>query len=203
MMAGVVGEPGLDKAAFIEDARRSTVPEAENLKAYIRTIPDWPKPGIQFRDITTVIKDPNGFRLALSALLERYQQKQIEVVVGIEARGFIFGAALANNLGLGFVPVRKKGKLPGEVAAKSYALEYGEDSVEIHKDSIGEGVRALVVDDLVATGGTALAACELVKELGGVVVEAAFVIDLPDLGGAERLRAAGISVFSLVDFEGE
>jgi adenine phosphoribosyltransferase len=177
--------------------------EDGDLRAYIRTIPDWPKPGVQFRDITTLIKDPTGFDLAVSALLDRYRQKQIEIVVGIEARGFIFGAALADRLGVGFVPVRKKGKLPGEIVEKFYALEYGEDSVEIHKDSINEGTRALVVDDLVATGGTALATCELVQELGGVVVEAAFVIDLPDLGGADRLKAAGISVFSLVDFEGE
>ena len=179
------------------------MPDAKDLKAYIRTIPDWPKPGIQFRDITTLLKDPDGFQLALTALWKRYQEQQIEVVVGIEARGFIFGSVLASKLGVGFVPIRKEGKLPGEVATKTYALEYGEDSLEIHKDGIGEGARVLMVDDLVATGGTALAACDLVRQLGGTVVEAAFVIDLPDLGGADRLESAGIPVFSLVDFEGE
>lgn len=177
--------------------------DERDLKSYIRTIPDWPRPGIQFRDITTLIKDPNGFRLAVNAMTQRYTDRQIEVVVGIEARGFIFGSVLANKLGVGFVPIRKKGKLPGNVISRSYALEYGEDSVEIHKDAISAGTRVLVVDDLIATGGTALAACQLVQTLGGIVVEAAFIIDLPDLGGARRLQAAGITAFSLVEFEGD
>ncbi|MFC1582235.1 adenine phosphoribosyltransferase [Planctomycetota bacterium] len=177
--------------------------DSEKLKSFIRTVPDWPKPGIQFRDITTLIRDPQGLDMAIEGMHERYKDKSVDLVVGIEARGFIFGAALANRLGLGFVPIRKKGKLPGEVVTKTYALEYGEDTLEVHKDAFEAGTRVVMVDDLIATGGTALAACQLMRSIEADILEAAFVIDLPDLGGAKRLEEAGVPVFAMVVFEGE
>lgn len=174
-----------------------------DLAALIRTIPDYPKPGIQFRDITTLIADPAGMRAAVDGLLLPFLGGKVDVVAGIEARGFILGGAVAHALGLGFVPIRKKGKLPGKVIGQDYALEYGIDTIEIHADAIHPGDRVLVVDDLIATGGTAEAAIALVHQSGGDVVAAAFVIDLPDLGGAQRLAAKGISVHTLVSFAGD
>ncbi|BCM26008.1 adenine phosphoribosyltransferase [Methyloradius palustris] len=169
----------------------------------IRTIPHYPKQGIQFRDITTLLKDPIGFRIAIDELAKRYSDQKIEKVAGIEARGFIIGAALAYKLGVGFVPVRKPGKLPAETIGHDYALEYGSDRIEIHTDAISQGERILLVDDLIATGGTAEAAALLIQKLGGEIVECAFVIDLPDLGGTKRLAQNGLKSFSLCEFEGE
>ena len=172
------------------------------IKSRIRTIPDYPKPGILFRDITTLFKDREGLRLTIDRLVERYQSMRIDKVAGIEARGFIIGAPLAHQLGVGFVPVRKKGKLPAETIGHDYELEYGVDRVEMHVDAIAEGERVLVADDLIATGGTAEAAVKLVQKMGGVVVECCFVIDLPDLGGRRRLERQDHKVFALCEFEG-
>lgn len=173
------------------------------IKRLIRTIPGYPKPGIQFRDITTLLKDPAGLRQTLDELARRYQGKDIQVVAGIEARGFILGGALAVALGAGFVPLRKQGKLPGATVGQDYALEYGTDRIELHADAITPGQRVLVVDDLIATGGTALAAVQLLRQVGAEVVEAAFIIDLPDLGGRRKLEAAGCPAFALTEFEGD
>ncbi|MBF0186222.1 MAG: adenine phosphoribosyltransferase [Magnetococcales bacterium] len=175
------------------------------IKSLIRTIPDYPKPGIMFRDITTLLKDPLGLRLTIDALAQRCLGVEVpfDCIVGIEARGFILGGALAYTLGKGFVPVRKKGKLPGAVVTQEYQLEYGTDKIEIHKDAIAPGTRVLLVDDLLATGGTALAAAALVEKLGGLVAEMAFIVDLPDLGGSKILKSRGYRFFTLVEFEGE
>ena len=169
----------------------------------IRTIPDYPKPGIQFRDITTLLKDAEGFHAVIEALAQRYRGQQISKIVGIESRGFMFAAPLAYALKLGFVPIRKQGKLPGEAMGHDYELEYGTDRIEIHHDAISKGERILIVDDLLATGGTAHAAATLVQKMGGEVVECAFLVDLPDIGGSKRLAAAGLSVFALCEFEGD
>ncbi|QVL44972.1 MAG: adenine phosphoribosyltransferase [Methylophilaceae bacterium] len=173
------------------------------LKSLIRTIPNYPKLGIQFRDITTLLADQKGFQQVINDFYIRYKDQQIDKIVGIEARGFIIGAALAYKLGVGFVPVRKAGKLPAETMGHDYVLEYGADRVEIHADAIAQGERILLVDDLIATGGTAEAAAMLIQKLGGEVVECAFVIDLPDLGGVKRLQELGLSSFALCAFEGE
>lgn len=173
-----------------------------SIKSLIRTIPHYPKQGIQFRDITTLLKDPVGFRMVIDALSQHYSGTKIDKIAGVEARGFIIGAALAYKLGVGFVPVRKSGKLPAETIGHDYALEYGADRVEIHTDAIGEGEQVLLVDDLIATGGTAEAAVALIQQLGGVLIGCAFVIDLPDLGGSKRLADNGIQTFSLCEFEG-
>jgi adenine phosphoribosyltransferase len=170
---------------------------------FIRTIPDYPKPGIQFRDITTLLKDPIGFKACIDSLLARYQGKPIDKIVGIESRGFMFAAPLAYALGIGFVPVRKPGKLPGKTTGHDYALEYGTDRIEIHDDAIAPGERVLIVDDLLATGGTAHAAVTLVQQMGGSVIECSFLVDLPDIGGRQRLEQAGLSVFALCEFEGD
>jgi adenine phosphoribosyltransferase len=174
-----------------------------NIKSRIRTIPHYPKPGIMFRDITTLLKDPVGFRVTIQEIVNRYVERKIDKVAGIESRGFIIGAPVAFALGVGFVPVRKKGKLPAETVGHDYELEYGQDRVEIHVDAIAAGDRILLLDDLVATGGTAQAACTLIEQMGGTVVECCFVIDLPDIGGRKRLEKRGLKVFSLCEFEGE
>jgi adenine phosphoribosyltransferase len=177
--------------------------DAERLKQRIRAIPDYPKPGIVFRDITTLLQDPEGFRETVDLLVAPYSGRPVDKVVGIEARGFIIGGAVAHQLGAGFVPARKMGKLPWETVTKEYELEYGTDAVQIHVDCIASGERVLLVDDLIATGGSAEAALHLVDRVGGEVVGATFVIDLPDLGGSERLRRQGYAVSSLVSFEGD
>lgn len=175
---------------------------ANELKALVRTVPDFPEPGILFRDITTLISHGQGLATSVALLAERAQAAGAEAVAGMEARGFIFGAAVAAHLGLGFVPVRKPGKLPVPTIGVDYALEYGCDRLEINPSAITEGQRVVIVDDLIATGGTALAAAELLRQAGASVDHALFVIDLPDLQGAERLRGAGLTVEALMDFPG-
>lgn len=173
------------------------------IKAAIRTIPDYPKAGIQFRDITTLLADKAAFAACTQAFVERYKDENIQWIAGIEARGFIFGSVLAHELGVGFIPVRKKGKLPGECIQQCYALEYGEDCIEIHTDTLQSGDKVLIVDDLIATGGTAEAAVKLIEKVGGIVHEACFVIDLPDLGGRARLDTLGCASYCLCAFDGE
>ena len=173
------------------------------IKSRIRTIPHYPKEGVMFRDITTLLKDSVGFRTTVNELCNRYTGQCINKVVAIEARGFVFGAPLAYMLGAGFIPVRKKGKLPGPTETEDYALEYGTDTVEIHTDAISPGDHVVLVDDLIATGGTADAALRLIRKMGGKVLECAIIIDLPDLGGRRRLEQQGYAVHTLVEFEGE
>ncbi|MGE0829966.1 MAG: adenine phosphoribosyltransferase [Hyphomonadaceae bacterium] len=173
-----------------------------NLADTIRTIPDYPKPGILFRDITTLLGDASAFRAAVDALARPFLARGIDKVAGVEARGFILGGAVAHQLSAGFTPVRKKGKLPAETLRQTYALEYGTDEVEIHADAIRPGENVLLVDDLIATGGTAGAALQLLRRAGARIAGAAFVIDLPDLGGAARLETAGVAIHALVRFPG-
>ncbi len=173
-----------------------------NLIDAIRTIPDYPKPGIMFRDITTLLGDARAFRQAVDELVQPYAGRKIDKIAGIEARGFILGGAVAHQLSAGFVPLRKKGKLPHDTFSVTYDLEYGTDELHVHTDACVAGESVLLVDDLIATGGTALEGLELLRKAGANVVGSAFIIDLPDLGGAERLRAAGLPVFSLMAFGG-
>lgn len=173
-----------------------------NLKDTIRTIPDFPKPGIMFRDITTLMTNRRAFAEAVIQLAAPYQDKNIDNVAGIEARGFVFGAAIAYELGAGFVPIRKKGKLPYKTYEQSYDLEYGSDTLELHADAIRGQEKVLMIDDLIATGGTAEAAVHLLRKAGSNIVGAAFVVDLPDLGGSQKLRKMGIDVTTLVEFDG-
>jgi len=173
-----------------------------DLKSLIRTIPDYPRPGILFRDITTLIEHPQGFKESVERLARAHQDLGITHVAGIEARGFIFGAGVAIEMGVGFVPIRKHGKLPGATIGQNYTLEYGVDTIEIHADVLSNVHKVLLVDDLIATGGTALAAVGLLRRTGAVVETAGFVIDLIDLGGADKLRAIGITIESLVPFPG-
>ena len=173
------------------------------IKSRIRTVPHYPKHGVMFRDITTLLKDPVGLRITISELVNRYTGNKIDRVAGIEARGFIIGAALALQLGVGFVPIRKKGKLPAETVGHDYELEYGTDRIEMHVDAVSQGDKILLVDDLIATGGTAEAAVKLIEAMGGKVVECCFVVDLPDLGGRKRLEKHGQKVFSLCEFAGD
>ncbi len=171
----------------------------EHLKKLIREVPDFPKPGINFYDITTLLKDPDGFRQTLDALIDRYKGEQIDTVIGIESRGFIFATPIAHALGAGFVPVRKPKKLPAECVSISYDLEYGQDTLEMHKDAVGEGHRVLIVDDLLATGGTAKAVVDLVEQVKGNIVGVAFVVELTFLNG--RQKFGGQDVFSLLSYD--
>jgi adenine phosphoribosyltransferase len=172
------------------------------IKSRIRTIPDYPEKGIMFRDITTLLQDPQGFRKTVDELVQLHVLSRVDKVAGIEARGFILGGAVAHQLGVGFVPVRKKGKLPYETLEESYALEYGTDTVEIHTDAVLPGENILLVDDLIATGGTAEAAVKLIRRTGGQVIGCTFVVELPDLGGRRLLENLGCEVLSLCSFEG-
>ncbi|MBM7069454.1 adenine phosphoribosyltransferase [Actibacterium sp. 188UL27-1] len=174
----------------------------KTVQDYIRTIADFPHEGIMFRDVTTLFADPRGFRMAVDQMLHPYAGTPIDRVVGLEARGFILGGAIAHQLSVGFVPIRKKGKLPGTTISESYTLEYGEAVVEVHDDAIAAGERVLLVDDLLATGGTAEAGIKLVERLGGQIVGCAFVIDLPDLGGRAKLEAMGMEVHALCAYGG-
>jgi adenine phosphoribosyltransferase len=173
-----------------------------DFKDVIRTIPDYPKPGIMFRDITTLLGNARAFRRAIDEMVQPYAGTRVDKVAGLEARGFILGGAVAHQLSIGFVPIRKKGKLPYTVIGESYALEYGQDRVEIHIDALKPGEQVLLVDDLIATGGTASAGIRLMERAGAQVIGCSFVIDLPELGGADKLRALGKPVNTLVSFEG-
>ena len=174
----------------------------QTLLASIRTIPDYPKPGIQFRDITTLLGNPQAFRRSVDELVHPYAGTKIDQIAGIEARGFILGGAIAHQLSSGFVPIRKKGKLPYETIRVAYNLEYGVDEMEMHKDAVSAGQKVILVDDLIATGGTAEGAVKLLRQMGAEILAACFVIDLPDLGGRKKLEDLGITVRTLVAFEG-
>ncbi|MEM9351247.1 MAG: adenine phosphoribosyltransferase [Pseudomonadota bacterium] len=174
----------------------------KTVKDYIRTIVDFPHEGIMFRDVTTLFADPRGFRMAIDQLLHPYAGEEIDKVVGLEARGFILGGAIAHQLSVGFVPIRKKGKLPGTTISEEYQLEYGEAIMEVHDDALQAGEKVLLVDDLLATGGTAEAGIKLIERLGASVMGCAFIIDLPDLGGRKKLEAMGQDVHALCAFEG-
>jgi adenine phosphoribosyltransferase len=173
-----------------------------DLKTSIRTIPDYPKPGIMFRDITTLLGDARAFRRAVDELVQPWAGMKIDKVAGIEARGFILGGAVAHQVSAGFVPIRKKGKLPHKRVSIAYSLEYGLDEMEMHEDAVGEGERVIVIDDLIATGGTAEGAVKLLRKMGAVVLAACFIIDLPELGGADKLRKLDVPVRTLISFEG-
>ena len=178
------------------------MPKPSTVRDYIRTIVDFPHEGIMFRDVTTLFSDTRGFRIAVDQLLHPYAGQEIDCVAGLEARGFILGGAMAHQLGKGFVPIRKKGKLPGPTFAQDYALEYGQATVEVHQDALPAGSRVLLVDDLLATGGTARAGIALLERLGCEVIGCAFIIDLPDLGGRAALEAMGMPIHALCEFEG-
>ncbi|MEM9549950.1 MAG: adenine phosphoribosyltransferase [Pseudomonadota bacterium] len=179
------------------------MPPSKPVRDYIRTIVDFPHEGIMFRDVTTLFADARGFRMAIDQMLHPYAGLRIDKVVGLEARGFIIGGAIAHQLSVGFVPIRKKGKLPGAVISEDYTLEYGEAIVEVHDDAIEPGEKILLVDDLLATGGTAAAGIRLIERLGGEIMSCAFIIDLPDLGGRKVLEGMGMDVHALCAFDGE
>ena len=174
------------------------------LRDHIRTVLDWPAPGVQFRDITPLLQDAKVFRVLIDAFVQRYMDAgcRPDVVAGLDARGFILGAVVAYELGVGFVPIRKKGKLPFTTVAETYELEYGSATVELHTDAVKPGNRVLLIDDLIATGGTMMAGKKLLEKLGAVVIEGAAIVDLPELGGSAKLRNGGLALFTLVDFEG-
>jgi adenine phosphoribosyltransferase len=176
----------------------------DDLKSHIRTVPDWPAPGVQFRDITPLLQEPRVFRVLIDAFVHRYMHPNLrpDVVAGLDARGFILGSVVAYELGLGFVPIRKKGKLPFRTVEETYELEYGSATVELHTDAVNPGQRVLLIDDLIATGGTMLAGKKLLEKLGASVIEGAAIVDLPELGGSDRIRATGLQLFTLVSFEG-
>jgi adenine phosphoribosyltransferase len=173
-----------------------------DLKSAIRTIPDYPKRGIMFRDITTLLADARAFRRAIDELVQPFAGSKVSKVAGIEARGFILGGAVAHQMSAGFIPIRKKGKLPHETVSIAYSLEYGVDQMEMHKDAVIRGEKVILVDDLVATGGTAEAACRLLTQMGAEIVAACFIVDLPELGGARKIEALGVPVRALMQFEG-
>jgi adenine phosphoribosyltransferase len=175
---------------------------AEYLKQNIRTVPDWPAPGVQFRDITPLLQDPKVFRVLIDAFVHRYMDQRPDVVAGLDARGFILGAVVAYELNLGFIPIRKKGKLPFTTVEETYELEYGSATVELHTDAVKPGQRVLLIDDLIATGGTMMAGKKLLEKLGATVVEGCAIVDLPELGGSDRLRKGGLAVHTFVAFEG-
>ncbi|MEZ5742019.1 MAG: adenine phosphoribosyltransferase [Burkholderiaceae bacterium] len=177
--------------------------DPDYLRNQVRTVPDWPKPGVQFRDITPLLQNPKTLRVLIDVFVHRYMNTGLTVVAGIDARGFILGAIVAYELNLGFVPIRKKGKLPFTTVAEQYELEYGSATVELHSDACEPGDRVLLIDDLIATGGTMMAGKKLLERLGATVVEGAAIVDLPALGGSRKLRAAGLELFVLMDFDGD
>ena len=179
-----------------------TPPDTLDLRSYVRTIADYPKPGIQFRDITTLLGSARAFRRAVDELVQPWAGSKIDKVAGVEARGFIIGGAIAHQVSAGFVPIRQKGKLPYETVRVAYSLEYGIDEMEMHKDGVAPGERVILVDDLIATGGTAEGAVKLLRNIGAEVLAACFIVDLPDLGGAEKIRKLGVPVRTLMAFEG-
>ena len=184
------------------------MPELENLnyadyiKANIRTVPDWPQPGVQFRDITPLLQNPKTFRVLVDIFVHRYMNQHIDLIAGLDARGFILGSVVAYELNVGFVPIRKKGKLPFTTIAEEYELEYGSATVEIHADACRPGQRVVVIDDLVATGGTMIAGVKLLKRLGAEIVDTAAIVDLPELGGSKLIRSQGIPLYTVCDFSG-
>lgn len=175
---------------------------AEYIKRHIRTVPDWPAPGVQFRDITPLLSNPRVFRVLIDEFVHRYFEHRPDAIAGLDARGFIIGSVLAYELGVGFVPIRKKGKLPFDTVSETYELEYGSATVEIHTDAVKPGARVVLIDDLIATGGTMMAGMKLLQRLGANVLEGAAIVDLPELHGSDKLRAAGLKLFTLVAFEG-
>ena len=177
---------------------------ADYLRSHIRTVPDWPAPGVMFRDITPLLQDPKVFRVLIDTFVHRYMDPTLRptVVAGLDARGFIIGSVLAYELGVGFVPIRKKGKLPFNTVEETYELEYGSATVELHTDAVKAGDRVLLIDDLIATGGTMMAGKKLLEKLGAVVIEGCAIVDLPELGGTVKLREGGLAVFTFVHFEG-
>jgi adenine phosphoribosyltransferase len=177
---------------------------SEYLRSHIRTVPDWPAPGVQFRDITPLLQDAKVFRVLIDAFVHRYMDPKMrpDVVAGLDARGFILGSVVAYELGVGFVPIRKKGKLPFTTVEETYELEYGSATVELHTDAVHAGQRVLLIDDLIATGGTMMAGKKLLEKLGAHVIEGAAIVDLPELGGSTKLRQEGLALYTLIDFEG-
>ena len=175
---------------------------SEYIRSHIRTVPDWPAPGVQFRDITPLLATPKVFRVLIDQFVHRYFDTRPQAIAGLDARGFIIGSVLAYELNVGFVPIRKKGKLPFTTVAETYELEYGSATVEIHTDAVGPGTRVVLIDDLIATGGTMMAGLRLLERLGATVIEGAAIVDLPELNGSSKLRAAGLPLFTLVDFSG-
>ncbi len=178
------------------------LPTADYLREHIRTVPDWPEPGVQFRDITPLLQNPRVFRVLIDTFVHRFFDVRPDAIAGLDARGFIIGSVLAYELNVGFVPIRKKGKLPFTTVAESYELEYGSATVEMHTDAVKPGDRVVLIDDLIATGGTMLAGMRLLERLGATVIEGAAIVDLPELGGADKLRAAGLPLFTLVSYAG-
>ena len=174
----------------------------QTIRRHIRTVPDWPAPGVQFRDITPLLSTPRVFRVLIDEFVHRYFDVQPDAIAGLDARGFIIGSVLAYELNIGFVPIRKKGKLPFRTVQESYELEYGSATVEMHTDAVKAGDRVVLIDDLIATGGTMMAGRRLLERLGAQVIEGAAIVDLPELGGSARLRESGLALFTLVDFEG-
>jgi len=181
---------------------KDTLDVSDYLRDHIRTVPDWPAPGVQFRDITPLLQHPKVFRVLIDAFVQRYMDRRPDVVAGLDARGFILGSVVAYELGLGFVPIRKKGKLPFTTVEETYELEYGSATVELHTDAVQPGQRVLLIDDLIATGGTMMAGKKLLEKLGATVIEGCAIVDLPELGGSQRLRDGGLKVFTFVNFEG-
>lgn len=175
---------------------------SEFIKQHIRTVPDWPQAGVQFRDITTLLQDPKVFRVLIDIFLARYAEAKLDLVAGMDARGFILGSVVAYELNIGFVPIRKKGKLPFTTVSESYELEYGSATVELHTDACKAGDRVLLIDDLIATGGTMMAGKKLLERLGAVVVEGAVIVDLPELGGSKLVEDTGLTLFKVCDFSG-
>jgi adenine phosphoribosyltransferase len=175
---------------------------ADYIRQHIRTVPDWPLPGVQFRDITTLLQNPKVFRVLIDEFVHRYFDTKPDAIAGLDARGFIIGAVVAYELNIGFLPIRKQGKLPFATVAESYELEYGSATVEMHTDAVKPGDRVVLIDDLIATGGTMLAGKRLLEKLGATVIEGAAIVDLPELGGSQKLRDAGLKLFTLVDFAG-
>ena len=182
--------------------RRANPSPVETIRAHIRTVPDWPAPGVQFRDITPLLSTPRVFRVLIDEFVHRYFDVKPDAIAGLDARGFIIGSVVAYELNIGFVPIRKKGKLPFTTVQESYELEYGSATVEMHTDAVKPGDRVVLIDDLIATGGTMMAGRRLLERLGATVIEGAAIVDLPELGGSARLRESGLELFTLVDFEG-
>ena len=194
----------MQRATQTNKAPMNNTAARQYLRDNIRTVPDWPTPGVQFRDITPLLQDARVFRVLIDAFVQRYKDPALhpDVVAGLDARGFILGAVVAYELNVGFVPIRKKGKLPFTTVEETYELEYGSATVELHTDAVKPGQRVLLIDDLIATGGTMMAGKKLLEKLGAMVMEGAAIVDLPELGGSEKLRSSGLKLFTLVDFSG-